>query len=72
MHYGGDVMGRKLEKLSRYIEFHTDEELESFREELLLESLKRDKNIDDEERWLDEEFNRIFVTYAYADVTRMM
>lgn len=65
-------MGKKIEKLSRYIELHTDEELEAFKDDLLLESIRRDNGVVDEESWLDEEFNRIFVTYAYPDVTKVM
>jgi DNA-binding GntR family transcriptional regulator len=71
MYFGGN-MGKKIEKLSRYIELHTDEELEAFKDDLLLESIRRDKGVVDEESWLDEEFNRIFVTYAYPDVTKVM
>jgi len=65
-------MGKKIEKLSRYIELNTDEEFEAFKDDLLLESIRRDKGVVDEESWLDEEFNRIFVTYAYPDVTKVM
>lgn len=71
MYFGGN-MGKKIEKLSRYIELHTDEELEAFKDDLLLESIRRDNGVVDEESWLDEEFNRIFVTYAYPDVTKVM
>lgn len=71
MYFGGN-MGKKIEKLSRYIELNTDEEFEAFKDDLLLESIRRDKGVVDEESWLDEEFNRIFVTYAYPDVTKVM
>lgn len=65
-------MRKGLSSLSRYIELHTDEELEQFSEDLILEATLREKHaIDEEENWLDNEFNRIFVTYTYPDVTKV-
>ena len=65
-------MRSKLSSLSRYIELNTDEELEQFSEELLVEMARHSNDaIRDDEEWLDREFNRIYVTYAYPDVTRM-
>lgn len=65
-------MRKGLSSLSRYIELHTDEELEQFSEELILEAALRERHaIDEEENWLDNEFNRIFVTYTYPDVTKV-
>lgn len=65
-------MRKGLSSLSRYIELHTDEELEQFNEDLILEAALREKHAtDDEENWLDNEFNRIFVTYTYPDVTKV-
>lgn len=54
----------------RLIEFNSQEQLQSFLNEfnqrLANQGLHLDKETED---WLDSEFHRIFVTYAYADVT---
>lgn len=54
----------------RLIDFRTQEELAEFLAEfnqrLANQGLQLDKETED---WLDSEFHRIFVTYAYADVT---
>ena len=54
---------------SRYIEFEDTKDIEDTMN-AVVENLP--KKIDSTvESWLDNEFNRIFVTYAYPDVTNM-
>jgi hypothetical protein len=54
----------------RLLDFRTQEELADFLNEfnqrLANQGLHLDKETED---WLDSEFHRIFITYAYADVT---
>lgn len=45
---------------------------EDFKKELLAQLKANGYEIDSTvENWLDSEFNRIYVTYAYADVTNI-
>jgi hypothetical protein len=54
----------------RLIDFKSQEELSEFLAEfnqrLAAQGLQLDQETED---WLDSEFHRIFITYAYADVT---
>lgn len=55
---------------NRLLDFKTQEELAAFLEEFNLRLANQGLFLDKEtEDWLDSEFHRIFVTYAYADVT---
>ena len=57
---------------SRVIHLDSNEELEEFIEELTTHFLKNKGRMDEQtESWLDSEFNRIYVTYAYPDVTKV-
>lgn len=57
---------------SRIIHLDSNEELEDFIEELTTRFLKNKGRMDEQtESWLDSEFNRIYVTYAYPDVTKV-
>jgi hypothetical protein len=57
---------------SRIVELNSDEELADFLDELEKRYLNNGGNMDtDVEDWLDSEFNRIYVTYAYPDVTKV-
>lgn len=57
---------------SRVIEITNNDELNDFAEELRKLLIKHDFNMDSSvENWLDSEFNRIYVTYAYPDVTKV-
>jgi len=57
---------------SRIIEIKTNEELEEFvkelRELVISNNYRMDTSV---ENWLDVEFNRIYVAYAYPDVTKV-
>lgn len=57
---------------SRIIEIKTNEELEEFvkelRELVISNNYRMDTSV---ENWLDSEFNRIYVAYAYPDVTKV-
>jgi hypothetical protein len=51
------------------IVIHDEDE---FREELRKHLIANNHGLDETvENWLDSEFNRIYVTYAYADVTNI-
>jgi hypothetical protein len=57
---------------SRIIEINTNEELEEFVKELRELVISNDYKLDSSvENWLDSEFNRIYVAYAYPDVTKV-
>lgn len=57
---------------SRIIEVSTKEELAEFERKLREFLINNDFQLDDSvEDWLDSEFNRIYVTYAYPDVTKV-
>ena len=70
----GSTCGRHGEGLSspRLVDLQTIDELRDFekalRNRLLANDFKMDSNV---ENWLDSEFNRIYVTYAYPDVTKV-
>jgi hypothetical protein len=57
---------------SRLVDLQTIDELREFekalRNKLLANDFKMDNSVED---WLDSEFNRIYVTYAYPDVTKV-
>jgi hypothetical protein len=57
---------------SRLVEMRTIDDLREFekalRNKLLANDFKMDSSV---ENWLDSEFNRIYVTYAYPDVTKV-
>jgi hypothetical protein len=57
---------------SRIVELNSDEELADFVDKLARKYFSNGGNMDnDVEDWLDSEFNRIYVTYAYPDVTKV-
>lgn len=57
---------------SRIVEINTNEELEEFVKELRELVISNDYKLDSSvENWLDSEFNRIYVAYAYPDVTKV-
>lgn len=57
---------------SRIIAVSTKEELAEFERKLREFLINNDFQMDDSvENWLDSEFNRIYVTYAYPDVTKV-
>jgi hypothetical protein len=57
---------------SRVVEITSNEELDNFTNELRSILLNNDNGMDTSvENWLDSEFNRIYVTYAYPDVTKV-
>ena len=54
---------------SRYIAFEDDKDIEDTMNAVVNNLPKKiDATV---ETWLDNEFNRIFVTYAYPDVTNI-
>jgi hypothetical protein len=56
---------------NRIIELTSNDDKIKF-EELLLAEFKKLNGFDQEhEDWLDSEFNKVFVTYMYPDVTKM-
>ena len=57
---------------SRIVELSTHDELVDFEHKLRTFLLNNDFKMDTSvENWLDSEFNRIYVTYAYPDVTKV-
>lgn len=57
---------------SRLVELRTIDELRDFEKALRMKLLATDFKMDSSvENWLDSEFNRIYVTYAYPDVTKV-
>ncbi len=57
---------------SRIVELSTHDELVDFERKLRTFLLNNDFKMDTSvENWLDSEFNRIYVTYAYPDVTKV-
>lgn len=57
---------------TRLVALQNDEELQSFEKELIQHLISNGGNMDETtESWLDSEFNRIYVTYAYPDVTKV-
>jgi hypothetical protein len=53
------------------MEFKTDEEIDNKMKEIE-EFFQQDINDEVVESWLDSEYHRIFVTYVYPDVTKVM
>jgi hypothetical protein len=57
---------------SLLVDMRTIDDLREFekalRNKLLANDFKMDSSV---ENWLDSEFNRIYVTYAYPDVTKV-
>jgi len=53
------------------ININNDEELMEFELELKRHLEQNDYKLDDSESLWDSEFNRIFVTYMYPDVTKV-
>jgi hypothetical protein len=49
---------------------HDAEHEEAFEQELRRQWVINN-GLEDTEKWLDSEFNRIFVTYMYPDVTKI-
>ena len=57
---------------SRVVILQTDKQLELFETELAKHIISNGGSMDETtESWLDSEFNRIYVTYAYPDVTKV-
>lgn len=56
---------------NRTMEFKTDEEIDNKMKEIE-EFFQQDINDEVVESWLDSEYHRIFVTYVYPDVTKVM
>jgi hypothetical protein len=57
---------------SRVIVLSNNDELDEFTHELRKILITNDCKMDSSvENWLDSEFNRIYVTYAYPDVTKV-
>lgn len=55
----------------RVTEFKTDKEVDNKMREIE-EFFQQDINDEVVESWLDSEYHRIFVTYVYPDVTKVM
>ena len=56
---------------NRTMEFKSDEEIDNKMKEIE-EFFQQDINDEVVESWLDSEDHRIFVTYVYPDVTKVM
>lgn len=56
---------------NRTVAFKTDEEIDNKMKEIE-EFFQQDINDEVVESWLDSEYHRIFVTYVYPDVTKVM
>lgn len=57
---------------SRHIVLETNDELDEFVRQLTAHIISNNGQMDETtESWLDSEFNRIYVTYAYPDVTKV-
>ena len=56
---------------NRTIDFKTDDEVDQKLKEID-EFFNRDIKDEVVENWLDSEYHRIFVTYVYPDVTKVM
>ena len=57
--------------ISRVIDITSNREEDKFEELLISEFKKLDGFDKSQEDWLDSEFNKIFVTYMYPDVTKI-
>jgi hypothetical protein len=53
---------------NRCIIFETEEDMQTTIDKIIEEMPEVSETMED---WIDEEFYRIYVTYAYADVTSM-
>jgi len=54
------------------IELSTNDDLDEFARGLTAHLVSNNGKMDETtENWLDSEFNRIYVTYAYPDVTKV-
>lgn len=57
--------------ISRVIDITSNRDEDKF-EELLISEFKKLEGFDkSQEDWLDSEFNKIFITYMYPDVTKI-
>ena len=57
---------------SRLVHLQTNDELDEFVRTLTAHIISNNGQMDETtENWLDSEFNRIYVTYAYPDVTKV-
>lgn len=56
---------------NRTMEFKSDEEIDNKMKEIE-EFFQQDINDEVVESWLDSEYHRIFVTYVYPDVTKVI
>lgn len=57
--------------ISRVINITSNRDEDKFEELLISEFKKLDGFDKTQEDWLDSEFNKIFVTYMYPDVTKI-
>lgn len=57
--------------ISRVINITSNRDEDKFEELLISEFKKLDGFDKSQEDWLDSEFNKIFVTYMYPDVTKI-
>lgn len=65
-----EALEREMKRLNeRHMILETEQDEEMLQAELELELQKNNINAED---WLDSEYHRIFVAYAYADVTSMI
>ena len=62
---------RDDDAIGSVIILHDDDHEQQFKQQLLREYVTNN-GLDDVEPWADSEFNRIFVTYMYPDVTKVM
>lgn len=58
------------DELGSVIILHDDDQEQQFKAELLKRYVTNN-GLEDVEPWLDSEFNQIFVTYMYPDVTKV-
>jgi len=58
------------DELGSVIILHDDDHEQQFKNELLRQYVTNN-GLEDVEPWLDSEFNQIFVTYMYPDVTKV-
>lgn len=67
----GGSFGRYGMTTNRLMEFKSKEEADAVMHEIeeFFERTPRDEVV---ENWLDSEYHRIFVTYMYPDVTKVM
>ena len=58
-------------EIGSVIILHDDDHEQQFKQQLLRDYVTNN-GLDDVEHWADSVFNRIFVTYMYPDVTKVM